>query len=80
MCIVSSWKGYAKVAAPLHDMLRKGCLDELSAPPRKQLKFFLDLKHVLLNPLVLRLPQYGKVSTIDVDVRKGQLECALLHK
>ncbi len=41
---------------------------------------FKNLKHALLNPHILRLPQFGKPYTIDVDASKDQLSCALLQE
>ncbi len=68
------------MAAPLNDLLKKVCPDEIPVPSDQKMKSFLDLKHALLNPPILCLPQYGKLYTIDVDASKGRLGCALLQK
>ncbi len=54
-------KGFAKFATPLNIFLKNGCTEELPALSEEQLKSFLDLKHALLNPPILCLPQYGNL-------------------
>ncbi len=72
-------KGFAKFAAPLNDLLKKGCLDELPAPSDEQLKSFFDLKHALLNTPRICLQLCDKPYTSDVYASTGQLWCALLQ-
>jgi len=73
-------KNFAKVAAPLTDLLKKGLPFELEAPTQEQLDSFNRLRDALLNPPILRLPKPGIPYVLDVDASKAQLGCTLLQQ
>jgi len=72
-------KHFAKVAAPLTDLLKKGLPFQLEPPDQEQLESFNRLRDALLNPPVLRLPKPDVPYVLDVDASKAQLGCTLLQ-
>ncbi len=73
-------KRFAKISAPLNEMLCKGMPVDLYPPTMDQLVAFTTLKEALLNPPALCLPVYGRPYTVDVDASQYKLGCALLEE
>ena len=73
-------KGFAGIARPLNDMVKKGEPFEFGEPTPEQLEAFEQIKVALVSPPVLSLPQYGKPIMIDTDASAYQLGVALLQQ
>ena len=72
-------RGFAALARPLNDMLKKGEPDLLPAPNEEQLASFNAIKGALLSPPVLALPRAGRKVMLDTDASAYQLGVALLQ-
>jgi transposase InsO family protein len=73
-------KGFAKIAAPLNVLLRKGEKTVLDVLTEEQAKAFETLRTALLNPPILALPRLEGMFTLDTDASDTQLGCCLLQK
>ena len=69
--------GFAKIAAPLTDMLRKGEPDTFDDLTEAQAHAFSQLKNALINPPILTLPRESAPYTLDVDACDSQLGACL---
>ncbi|CDF40057.1 unnamed protein product [Chondrus crispus] len=70
---------FAKIAAPLTAMLRKGGPDVLPNLDKEQTTAFQTLKECLISPPVLKLPRLGRPYSLDTDASDAQLGCTLLQ-
>ena len=70
---------FARAAAPLNDLLKKGQAFELPPLDEKQRKAFDSLKQALIEPPILRLPQSDLEYSVDTDACNHQVGCALLQ-
>ena len=70
---------FARAAAPLNDLLKKGQAFELPPLDEKQRKAFDSLKQALIEPTILRLPQSDLEYSVDTDACNHQVGCALLQ-
>jgi hypothetical protein len=59
-------EGFAKIAAPLTDLLKKGQPETFVLNTDQQKSFHL-LRIALIQPPILKLPKEGKLYTLDVD-------------
>jgi RNase H-like domain found in reverse transcriptase len=73
-------KGFAKIAAPLNILLRKGETPQLSPLSPEQVFAFDTLRASLLQPPILALPSIEGTFTLDTDASDHQLGCCLLQK
>jgi RNase H-like domain found in reverse transcriptase len=69
--------GFARIAAPLTDMLRKGEPDIFDQLTEAQARAFRQLKNALINPIILTLPREGAPCTLDVDACDSKLGACL---
>ena len=72
--------GFAKVAAPLNALLRKGTPPKLDPLTGDQLQAFETLRDKLLHPPVLALPRATGRYILDTDASAEQVGCCLLQK
>ena len=72
-------KGFAKIAAPLNVLLRKGETPQLDLLSPDQVIAFDTLRDALLNPPILALPRIEGAFTLDTDASDHQLGCCLLQ-
>jgi hypothetical protein len=72
--------GFAKVAAPLNKLLRKGESQKLGVLTEEQLKAFDALRARLLDPPVLALPRADGRYVLDTDASQEQIGCCLLQE
>jgi RNase H-like domain found in reverse transcriptase len=81
MCNVyrRSVEGFAKIAAPLTDFLKKG-QPETFVLNTEQQKSIHVLRTALIQPPVSTLPKEGKLYTLDVDVCDYQIGACLLQQ
>ena len=70
---------FAKIAAPVTAMLRKGEPDVLPDLDEGQTTAFNKLKECLISPPVLKLPRLGRPYSLDTDASDAQLACTLLQ-
>ena len=73
-------KGFAKIAGPLNNMLRKDVDPDFDNPTDEQLTAFEALKKALVEPPVLALPRVSKPYVIETDASNYQIGCALLQE
>ena len=73
-------KGFAGVSRPLNDMLKKGEPTTFGEPTEAQLAAFEHIKHALVNPPILALPQHDKNVMLDTDASAYQLGAVLLQQ
>ena len=73
-------KGYAKIAKPLNEMLRKDASTDSGSPTEDQRQQFSDLKQVLVDPTLLAAPRLDRAYIIETDASAYQVGCALLQK
>jgi RNase H-like domain found in reverse transcriptase len=73
-------KGFAKIAAPLNILLRKGETSQLSPLSPEQVFAFDTLRASLLHPPILALPRIEGAFTLDTDASDNQLGCCLLQE
>jgi RNase H-like domain found in reverse transcriptase/Reverse transcriptase (RNA-dependent DNA polymerase) len=72
-------RGFAKIAAPLKLLLRKGETPQLGPLSYEQVNSFDTLRDALLNPPTLALPRIEGAFTLDTDASDHQLRCCLLQ-
>ena len=70
---------FARTAAPLQRLLRKGEPFDLPPMDDDQMKAFNLLKAALSSPPVLRLPQDDLKYSVDTDACDYQIGCALMQ-
>lgn len=73
-------KDFAKRARPLNAMTKAEVPPDLPKPTDSALAAFEDLRHALLTPPVLALPQAGRDLVVDVDACADQLGFTLLQR
>jgi RNase H-like domain found in reverse transcriptase len=71
--------GFAKIAAPLNALLRKGESPQLGVLSKEQLQSFDTLREKLLNPPILALPRKEGLFTMDTDASNEQIGCCLFQ-
>jgi RNase H-like domain found in reverse transcriptase len=71
--------GFAKIAAPLNSLLRKGESTQLETLNEDQLLAFDTLKQCLLSPPILALPKANGQFTLDTDASSSQIGCCLFQ-
>jgi hypothetical protein len=71
--------GFAKVAAPLNALLRKGESPQLGELTATQLQAFESLRDRLLSPPILALPKAEGQFILDTDASAEQIGCCLLQ-
>jgi hypothetical protein len=71
--------GFAKIAAPLNALLRKGESPTLGQLTPEQMDAFNTLREPLLRPPVLALPRAEGIFTLDTDASQDQIGCCLLQ-
>jgi hypothetical protein len=67
--------GFAKIAAPLNALLRKGESPTLRQLTTEQMDAFNTLRERLLRPPVLALPRAEGTFTLDMDASPDQIGC-----
>jgi hypothetical protein len=72
-------RGFAKIAAPLNALLRKGESPALGELSTEQLAAFETLRSRLLDPPVLALPRAKGLFTLDTDASQNQIGCCLFQ-
>ena len=72
-------KGFAKIAAPLNSLLRKGESSRLNTLNEDQLRAFEALRQCLLTPPILALPKADGQFTLDTDASSDQIGCCLFQ-
>jgi RNase H-like domain found in reverse transcriptase len=82
LCNVSRlfFKGFAKIAAPLNILLRKGETPQLSPLSPEQVFAFDTLRASLVHPPILALPRIEGAFTPDMDASDHQLGCCILQE
>ena len=70
---------FARVAAPLNQLLKKGQGPDLEPFDEAQRGAFELLKQALSEPPVLRLPQKDLPYSVDTDASAYQIGCALMQ-
>ena len=70
---------FARVAAPLNQLLKKGQGPDLEPFDEAQRGAFELLKQALSEPPVLRLPQQDLPYSVDTDSSAYQIGCALMQ-
>jgi hypothetical protein len=70
---------FAKIAAPLTDLLKKGQPETFELNTEQQ-KSFHVLRDALIEPPILTLPKEGKSYTLDVDACDYQIGACLLQQ
>jgi hypothetical protein len=70
---------FAKIAAPLTDLLKKGQPETFMLNTEQQ-KSFHVLRDALIEPPILTLPKEGKSYTLDVDACDYQIGACLLQQ
>ena len=70
---------FARTAAPLNALLRKGCPVEILSFTIEQTEALELLKKALIKPQVLRLPKSDLPYSVDTDECNHQVGCALLQ-
>jgi hypothetical protein len=73
-------KGFAKIAAPLNFLLRKGETPQLSALSPEKVFAFDTLRASLLHPPILALPRIEGAFTLDTDASDHQLGFCILQE
>ena len=71
--------GFAKIAYPLNQLLRKGESPQLGEFTTEQLEAFEKLRQKLLDPPILALPRADGRFTLDTDASNYQIGCTLLQ-
>ncbi|CDF33132.1 unnamed protein product [Chondrus crispus] len=71
---------FAKIAAPLTSMLKKGEPDRLPELDEDSRSSFEALKTCLISPPILQLPRLGIPYSLDTDASDAQLGCTLLQQ
>jgi hypothetical protein len=66
-------KGFAKIAAPLNSLLRKGESPRLNKLNEDQLRAFEALRQCLLTPPILAFPNADGQFTLDTDASSDQI-------
>jgi hypothetical protein len=69
--------GFAKIAAPLNSLLRKGESPKLCLLTEDQLLSFENLKQCLLSPPILALPKANGQFTVNTDAFSEHIGCCL---
>jgi hypothetical protein len=72
-------RGFAKIAAQLNLLLRKGETPQHGPLSSEQVTAFDTLRNALLNPPILALPRIESAFTLDTDASHHQLGCCLLQ-
>ena len=73
-------KGYAKIASPLSDMLRKDAARDWDNPTEEQSRAFEELKARLTSPPILALPKPGRPIMVDTDASAYAVGAVLLQQ
>lgn len=71
--------GFAKIAGPLSDLLKKGEPESFILNENQQNAFNV-LRDALIHPPILTLPKEGKLFTLDVDACDYQIGACLLQE
>jgi hypothetical protein len=71
--------GYAKIAHPLNQLLRKEENLQLGELRQEQLEAFEKLCQKLLDPPILELPRAEGNFTLDTDASNYKIGCTLLQ-
>jgi RNase H-like domain found in reverse transcriptase len=66
-------RGFAKIAAPLNALLRKGESPQLGELTDIRRSSFKTLRDCLLNPAILALPKSKGQFTLDTDASSDQI-------
>jgi RNase H-like domain found in reverse transcriptase/Reverse transcriptase (RNA-dependent DNA polymerase)/Retroviral aspartyl protease len=72
-------QGFARIAAPLTDLLKKGQPESFVLNMAQQ-NSFQSLRDALIQPPILTLPKEGSSHTLDVDACDYQICACLLQK
>ena len=72
--------GFAKIAAPLNALLKKGESPQLRELTETQLRSFEILRECLLNPPILALPRTEGKFILDTDASSEQIGCCLFQE
>ena len=70
---------FARIAAPLNALLKKGMPAKLEPLNKEQLEAYNTLKEALINPPILRLPRINLPYSIDTDACEYQVGVALMQ-
>jgi hypothetical protein len=73
-------RGFARIAAPLNALLRKGESPQLGVLSKEQLDAFEQLRSNLLNPPILALPRAEGAMILDTDASDEQIGCCLFQE
>ena len=71
---------FARIAAPLNRMLKKGEPKDIDTLLPEQADAFEALKTALLNPPILALPRREGHFTLDTDASEHQVGCCLMQE
>lgn len=71
---------FARVAAPLNALLKKGCTKVLPSATLEQRQAFELLRESLLSAPVLQLPNTNKPFSVDTDACDHQIGAALFQE
>ena len=72
--------GFAKIAAPLNALLRKGENPQFGTLSEEQLAAFETLRTRLLDPPILALPRAEGLFILDTDASQEQIGCCLFQE
>jgi Reverse transcriptase (RNA-dependent DNA polymerase)/RNase H-like domain found in reverse transcriptase len=72
--------GFAKISAPLNDVMRKGESPQLGELTEFQRSSFETLRDCLLNHPILALPRTEGQFTLDTDASSDQIGCCLFQE
>jgi RNase H-like domain found in reverse transcriptase len=79
-CLPSLFSGFAKIAAPLNALLRKGESPQLGVLTEIQRSSFETLRDCSLNPPILALPKAEGKLTLDTDASSDKIGCCLFQE
>ena len=71
---------FSRTAAPLNDLLKKGCTKELPPPTEEQYEAFEKLRQALISAPILKLPDPKKPYSVDTDACDHQVGAALFQE
>jgi hypothetical protein len=72
--------GFAKIAAPLNILLRKGESPQLGSLLEEQLVAFEAFRTRLLDPPILALPRAEGFFILDTDYSQEQIRCCIFQE
>ena len=71
---------FARTAAPLNALLKKGCARQLPPPSEEQRRAFDLLREALISAPILRLPDPSKPYSVDTDACNYQKGASLFQE